>query len=86
MSESNPGDYNLILMDIQMPIMDGMEATKRIRVLDNQKQSDIPIIAMTANAFDEDKKAAYESGMNGFISKPIMPEEVIREIEAYYDK
>ena len=85
-SESNPGDYNLILMDIQMPIMDGMEATKRIRVLDNQKQSDIPIIAMTANAFDEDKKAAYESGMNGFISKPIMPEEVIREIEAYYDK
>ena len=79
-SASRPGEYDLILMDIQMPVMDGMKATKHIRSLKDPKLSAIPIIAMTANAFDEDKKAAYDCGMNGFISKPIVIEEIVREL------
>ena len=64
------GYYDLILMDIQMPIMDGYEATKIIRSFNN-KNAQIPIIAMTANAFEEDKKRAFDAGMNGHIAKPI---------------
>ncbi|MDO4488950.1 MAG: response regulator [Eubacteriales bacterium] len=70
-ANSEPGYYNLVLMDIQMPIMDGYEATRRIRKLDDEKLSSVPIIAMTANAFDEDRRMAMECGMNGFLSKPI---------------
>ena len=79
-SVSNPGDYDLILMDIQMPVMDGMEATRCIRSLVNEELSKVPIIAMTANAFEEDKKAAYACGMNGFISKPIVIDDVMKEL------
>ena len=68
---SAPGDYDAILMDIQMPVMDGYEATRAIRGLEDPALADIPIIAMTANAFSEDKKAAEAAGMNGHIAKPI---------------
>ena len=75
---SNPGDYDLILMDIQMPIMDGYQATRRIRQMETPGLSSIPIIAMTANAFDEDRKAAMDCGMNDFISKPLDLKELIQ--------
>ena len=66
-----PGYYDLILMDVQMPIMNGYEATKAIRKLDDAALANIPIVAMTANAFDEDRKTAMESGMNAHVAKPI---------------
>ena len=73
--------FDVILMDILMPGMNGYEATRAIRRLhDHADALTIPIIAMTANAFDEDKKAAYDCGMNGFISKPIVIEEIVREL------
>lgn len=70
-SKSEPGYYKLVLMDIQMPVMNGYEATKAIRKLENKELASIPIIAMTANAFEEDKQEALKSGMNGHIPKPI---------------
>lgn len=75
-SESKIGYYDLILMDIQMPKMDGYSATKAIRLLDRADASGIPIIAMTANAFEEDIWAARRAGMNGHLSKPINIEEL----------
>ncbi len=68
---SQPGYYQLILMDVQMPVMDGYAATKAIRALDNRRLSSIPILAMTANAFEEDRREALSAGMNGHIAKPI---------------
>ena len=76
-SAANPGEFDLVLMDIQMPIMDGYEATRCLRMLEEPTKASIPIIAMTANAFDEDRRVAAECGMNGFISKPIDLNEVI---------
>jgi len=64
------GTYDVILMDIQMPIMNGYEAAKQIRGMDDQRKADIPIIAVTANAFEEDRKIAIEAGMNGHLAKP----------------
>lgn len=69
--KSEPGYYQLILMDIQMPVMNGYEATKAIRKLENKQLASIPILAMSANAFEEDKQEALKSGMNGHIAKPI---------------
>ena len=74
---SKPGVYDLVLMDIQMPVMDGYEATRSIRALENKVLSSVPIVAMTANAFDEDRRATKACGMDGFISKPINIAEVI---------
>jgi signal transduction histidine kinase/ActR/RegA family two-component response regulator len=68
---SVPGQYDLVLMDVQMPVMDGYAATRAIRVLPAGYQSRIPIVAMTANAFEEDRKAALDAGMDEHISKPI---------------
>lgn len=70
-SSSGPGYYDAILMDIQMPVMNGYDATKAIRELDDDKLNSIPIIAMTANAFSEDVKRAHDAGMNAHIAKPI---------------
>ena len=82
--EGNPGDYDAILMDIQMPVMNGHEATKRIRNLAEPALANIPILAMTANAFDEDRKAALECGMNGFLSKPIEIMQVIQVLQELF--
>jgi len=79
--KSKPGGYDLVLMDVQMPVMNGYEATKRIRALDDPAQAGITILAMTANAFDEDRKEALEYGMNGFLSKPIVVEELIDALQ-----
>mgnify|MGYP000780274806 CR=1 FL=1 len=65
------GTYDLILMDIQMPIMNGYEAAAKIRRIDDRKKADIPIIALTANAFSEDKDNAIKAGMNDHVPKPI---------------
>ena len=70
-AKSEPGYYQAVLMDVQMPVMDGYEATKRIRKLENHTLASIPIIAMTANAFTEDREEALKCGMNGHIAKPI---------------
>ena len=71
MKKAKPGDYDLILMDVQMPIMDGFEATRRIRALPDKRIAEIPIIAMTANAFAEDCQAALDAGMNEHVTKPV---------------
>lgn len=73
--------YDCILMDVQMPVMNGYEATKCIRALDNPELKNIPILAMTANAFEEDRRSALECGMNGFVSKPIEIDELSRALE-----
>ena len=78
---SAPGDYELVLMDIQMPVMNGYEAAKQIRALDDPALAEITILAMTANAFDEDRKKALECGMDGFLSKPIVIEELIHTLQ-----
>lgn len=68
---SQPGYYSLVLMDVQMPVMNGYDASRAIRALDDKRLASVPIVAMTANAFDEDRKNAIESGMNDHIAKPI---------------
>ena len=79
-STAAPGSYDLVLMDVQMPIMDGYTATRKIRALDDPARAKLPILAMTANAFDEDRRNALESGMNGFLSKPIVIGDLVQEL------
>ena len=71
LKKAGPGYYRLILMDVQMPVMDGYEATRVIRALEDRELASIPILAMTANAFEEDRQAALACGMNGHLAKPI---------------
>lgn len=82
-AQSKPGYYDIIIMDVQMPLMNGYEATKEIRKLKNKKLANIPIIAATANAFDDDKKEAIEAGMNEHVSKPISIEKLLKVIDKY---
>ena len=70
MKSEPAGYYDIILMDIQMPKMDGYEATRQIRAMDDRKKADIPIVAVTANAFEEDRRISMEAGMNGHLAKP----------------
>ena len=77
------GTYQLILMDIQMPVMNGYDAAKKIRRMDDLPKADIPIIAMTANAFSEDKQAALDAGMNDHVSKPINRNILVPTIQKY---
>ena len=79
-SAAAPGSYDLVLMDVQMPVMDGYTATRKIRALDDPARAKLPILAMTANAFDEDRRNALESGMNGFLSKPIVIGDLVQEL------
>ena len=80
-TRSAPDAFDIILMDIQMPEMDGYEATAKIRSLDDRKKASLPIIALTANAFESDIKAADEAGMNGHIAKPLNITEMVNEIK-----
>lgn len=82
--EKNPaGYYSAILMDIQMPVMNGYDATRTIREMDDPAKATIPIIAMTANAFDEDRLRAYEAGMNAHVAKPINIDELLRVLNNF---
>lgn len=86
---SAPQYYSLILMDIQMPVMDGHTATKAIRSLEDKELARIPIIALSANAFEEDYKRSIEAGMDAHISKPIKLEELqetIRNVLTHFHK
>jgi len=78
-----PGKYDLILMDVQMPEMDGLEATRIIRALDVPEAKTIPIVAITANVFKEDIDKCLESGMNGHIGKPVDLDDVISHLRRY---
>ncbi len=86
MQDATDDQYDVILMDIQMPRMDGYSATREIRQLDNVKKANIPIIAMTANAFEEDKLKAYEAGLNGHISKPIEIKKILKVLDECLNK
>ena len=81
LQEKGAGYFDVVLMDVQMPVMDGYEATAVIRQLENKKLANIPILAMTANAFDEDIKNAFAAGMNGHIAKPIDALKLIEELK-----
>ena len=84
--QAAPGQYDLILMDIQMPNLDGYEATRQIRALPDAEKANIPIFAMTANAFEEDRQNALEAGMNGHIAKPLDIPHLLRVLAAALKK
>ena len=71
-----PDHFDMVLMDIQMPVMNGYEATRHLRKLENKALAELPVIAMTANAFEEDRQQAMEAGMDGFVAKPLNTKEL----------
>ena len=73
------GEYALVIMDLKMPVVDGLEATRQIKLV----MPDLPIIALTANAFDSDRQAAFEAGCDNFMSKPVSAESCLKMIESY---
>lgn len=83
LKKAEPGFYKAVLMDIQMPVMDGIEATRRIRAFVNPWSSNIPIIAMTANVYEEDREACMDAGMNAYIAKPINVPELMITLKKY---
>ena len=83
-NEAPEDQYDLVLMDIQMPRMDGYTATREIRTLANNRKANIPIVAMTANAFEEDRKRAFECGMNGHIVKPVDMKEIAKILDQIF--
>jgi CheY-like chemotaxis protein len=82
----NPERYDIIFMDMQMPEMDGLEATRRIRALDAPRAKTVPIIAMTANVFREDIKKCIDAGMNDHIGKPLDLDAVLEKLRGYFDR
>jgi CheY-like chemotaxis protein len=82
----NPDRYDMIFMDVQMPEVDGYEATRRIRALDIDEAKKIPIIAMTANVFREDIENCLAAGMNDHVGKPLDMEEVLKKLRRYLPK
>ena len=82
---SKTGEYDFIIMDVMMPVMDGLEATKAIRELEREDAKKIPIIAMTANAFEEDRKKAVKAGMNGHIAKPISADVILENLDQIFE-
>ncbi|MDE6029795.1 MAG: response regulator [Clostridiales bacterium] len=86
MKKQPAGTYDLILMDVQMPIMNGYEATKAIRAMKTKAKANIPIVAMTANAFEEDKKEAFDAGMNGYAAKPIEIDKLMETLRDILNK
>ncbi len=85
-AESKPGEFDAVLMDVQMPVLNGYEATKQIRSLARADAQTIPIIAMTANAFAEDVKDAIHAGMNAHVSKPVDMEALKETIHRFVRK
>ena len=81
--DNAPDHYQAVLMDIRMPVMNGMEATRSIRGLERGDAGQIPILAMTANAFEEDRMAAMEAGMTGYLVKPLDIKVVLDELKKY---
>ena len=86
LESSQPGYYRLVLMDVQMPVMNGYEATREIRRLKNRKLAGIPILAMTANAFEEDRQEAIRSGMNGHVPKPINVDTLMEAMDSLLEE
>jgi CheY-like chemotaxis protein len=80
-AQSKPGYYDAILMDMRMPVMDGLEATRTIRAMDREDAKRIPVIALTANAFDEDVQRSMQAGLNAHLSKPVEPEALFKTLE-----
>ncbi|MDE6421187.1 MAG: response regulator, partial [Lachnospiraceae bacterium] len=78
--------YDLILMDVQMPVMDGYTASRTIRAMDDPDKAGIPIVAMTANAFEEDRQKAFDAGMNGHVPKPIDIPKLLETLETILAK